>query len=53
MEDVKNKNIYELLEDIDNKLYYLSRHNKNYNKEQYNNILELIDIVDELRERIV
>ena len=52
MGNLKCKAVYELLEDIDDKLYYLSKHNKNYTQEQYYNILDLIDIIEELRERI-
>ena len=53
MEDLKEKNIYDLLNLIDNKLYYLNTHNKNYNKIQYYNINDLIDIIEELKERIL
>lgn len=52
MENLKNKNIKELTEDIDNILYYLHTHNKNYNKKQYENINDLIDLFQELTERI-
>lgn len=43
--EVKSENI---LKEIKDKLYWLSTHNKNYNKEQYNTILDLQDLVDKL-----
>ena len=52
MENLKNKNIDELRKDIDDILYYLYTHNKNYTKKQYNNIGELIDLFQELSNRI-
>ena len=52
MEELKNKSITELIKNIENITYYLYTHNKNYTKEQYNNILDLIDNIDELKERI-
>ena len=52
MENLKNKNIKELIKDIDNILYYLHTYNKNYNKKQYENIDDLIDLFQELTERI-
>ena len=53
MEDLKNKSIVELLKNIDSIIDYLYFHNKNYTKKQYNNILDLIDNIQELRERII
>lgn len=53
MEELKNKNVYELLKNIDDIMYYLSTHNKNYNKKQYENILELNEIIEELKTRIL
>ena len=52
MEELKDKNITELIKNIENITYYLYTHNKNYTKEQYNNILDLIDNIDELKGRI-
>ena len=52
MENLKNKNIKELTKDIDNILYYLHTYNKNYNKKQHENINDLIDLFQELTERI-
>ena len=51
MEDLKNKNINELYQEIDKILYFLSTNNKNYTKKQFNNILNLIDIIVELKDR--
>ena len=52
MEELKNKNVNELIKNIDEKIYFLYTHNKNYTKKQYENILDLIDIIDELKQRI-
>ena len=53
MENLKNKNVYELLENIDKIIDYLYSHNKNYTKQQYYNIIDLIDIVEELKNKIL
>lgn len=52
MKELKEKNVNELLQNIDNIIYFLYTHNKNYTKKQYENILNLIDIIDELKERL-
>lgn len=52
MENLKNKNINELLQNIDDTIDFLYLHNKNYTKMQYFKILDLIDIVQELKERL-
>ena len=52
MKELKEKNVNELLQNIDNIIYFLYTHNKNYTKKQYENILDLIDIMDELKERL-
>lgn len=52
MEELKNKNTVELLKNIDNIIYFLYTHNKNYTKTQYNNIINLIDIIEELKTRL-
>lgn len=52
MENLKNKNIYELLQNIDKITDFLYTHNKNYTKEQYYNILDLIDTIEELKEKL-
>lgn len=52
MENLKNKNINELIENIENITDYLYTHNKNYNKKQYESILDLIDNITELKERL-
>ena len=51
MENLKNKSTNELYQEIDNILYFLSTNNKNYNKKQYENINNLIDIFAELKDR--
>ena len=53
MENLKNKNTIELFEDVDELLYTLLTHNKNYTKEQYNNIIDLVDYIEELKARIL
>ncbi len=53
MKDLKDKSIIELVKDIDNITDFLYRHNKNYNKTQYNYIIDLIDSVEELKTRIL
>lgn len=52
MKELKGKNVNELLQNMDNIIYFLYTHNKNYTKKQYENILDLIDIIDELKERL-
>lgn len=52
MKELKEKNVNELLQNMDNIIYFLYTHNKNYTKKQYENILDLIDIIDELKERL-
>lgn len=52
MKELKEKNVDELLQNMDNIIYFLYTHNKNYTKKQYENILDLIDIIDELKERL-
>ena len=52
MKELKEKNVNELLQNIDNIIHFLYTHNKNYTKKQYENILDLIDIMDELKERL-
>lgn len=52
MEILKEKNVNELLKNVDDIIYFLYTHNKNYTKKQYENILDLIDIIEELKERI-
>lgn len=52
MENLKNKNIDELLQNINDDIDFLYLHNKNYTKKQYLKILNLIDIVQELKERL-
>lgn len=51
MKDLKTKNINELNDEIDNIMYFLLTHNKNYTKEQYFKINELQDILTEIKER--
>lgn len=51
MENLKNKSTNELYQKIDNILYFLSTNNKNYTKKQFNNILNLIDVIVELKDR--
>ena len=51
MEELKSKTITELYKNIDDILYFLYTHNKNYTKKQYNNIIDLVDIIEELKER--
>jgi hypothetical protein len=52
MKVLKEKNVNELLKNVDDIIYFLYTHNKNYTKKQYENILNLIDIIEELKERI-
>lgn len=52
MKELKEKNTNELLQNIDDITYFLYTHNKNYTKKQYEYILDLIDIMDELKERL-
>lgn len=52
MENLKNKNINELIQNIDKITDFLYTHNKNYTKQQYYNILDLVDIMQELKERL-
>lgn len=52
MEGLKNKSIYELLNEIDKQVYYLYAHNKNYTKMQYNTILDLQDYIEELEAKL-
>ena len=52
MKELKEKNVNEFLQNMDNIIYFLYTHNKNYTKKQYENILDLIDIMDELKERL-
>lgn len=52
MKVLKEKNVSELFENVDDIIYFLYTHNKNYTKKQYENILDLIDIIEELKERI-
>ena len=52
MENLRNKTMYELMQNIDDILSYLYLHNKNYTKEQYFKIINLIDITTELKERL-
>lgn len=52
MEELKDKNIYELLNEINKQVYYLYTHNKNYTKMQYNTILDLQDYIEELETRL-
>lgn len=52
MKVLKEKNVNELLKNVDDIIYFLYTHNKNYTKKQYENILDLIDIIEELKERI-
>lgn len=51
MNNLKEKSKIELIENIDNILYYLYTHNKNYTKQQYYKISDLIDIIEELKAR--
>lgn len=51
MNKFKNKNINELIKNIDEKIDFLYRHNKNYTKKQYENIIDLVDIIEELKQR--
>lgn len=53
MKDLKDKNTIELIKSIDNIVDFLYRHNKNYNKAQYNYIIDLIDNIEELKTRIL
>lgn len=52
MEELKEKNTYDLLKDMDTMLYYLYTHNKNYTKEQMYKISDLVDYVAELENRL-
>lgn len=52
MGNYKGKTKKELLQKLDDIIYFLYTHNKNYTKKQYESILDLIDIVDELKERL-
>lgn len=52
MKVLKEKNVNELFKNVDDIIYSLYTHNKNYTKKQYENILDLIDIIEELKERI-
>ena len=52
MENLENKNIMELITEMENKIDFLYRNNKNYNKKQYYIILDLVDIVEELKNRL-
>lgn len=52
MKVLKEKNVSELFENVDDIIYFLYTHNKNYTKKQYENILDLINIIEELKERI-
>ena len=52
MEYLKSKNIIELIKDIESITDFLYTHNKNYTKEQYNNIINLIDNIEELKTRL-
>lgn len=52
MKELKRQNVNELLQDIDNIIHFLYTHNKNYTKKQYENILDLIDTIEELKERL-
>lgn len=52
MKELKKQNVNELLQNIDNIIYFLYTHNKNYTKKQYEKILDLIDIIEELKERL-
>jgi hypothetical protein len=36
------------LKDVKEMIYYLKTHNRNYNKEQYNKIIEIDEILEEL-----
>ena len=51
MNELKEKSILELYNMIDNILYFLSTHNKNYTKKQYENILLMSDIISEIKDR--
>ena len=51
MENLKNKNINELLQNIDKIIDFLYTHNKNYTKQQYYSIIDLVDIIEELKGR--
>lgn len=51
MENLKNKSTNELYKNVDDILFFLSTHNKNYNKKQYEKINDLIDIFTELKDR--
>jgi len=53
MKDLKEKSMIELIKNIDNITDFLYRHNKNYNKTQYNYIIDLIDNIEELKTRIL
>ena len=52
MKELKKQNVNELLQNIDNIIYFLYTHNKNYTKKQNEKILDLIDIIEELKERL-
>lgn len=52
MENLKNKNINELLQNIDKIIDFLYTHNKNYTKQQYYSIIDLVDIIEELKGRL-
>ena len=52
MKVLKEKNVNELFKNVDDIIYFLYTHNKNYTKKQYENMLDLIDIIEELKERI-
>lgn len=51
MNELKEKSIIELYDMVDNILYFLSTHNKNYTKKQYKNILLISDIITEIKDR--
>lgn len=51
MENLKNKTTKELYSQIDDVLYFLLTHNKNYNKKQFEKIDKLNDIITELKDR--
>lgn len=48
----KDKNILELFEKIDDQLYYLLTHNKNYTKLQMGKLVDIDDLLQEIKERI-
>lgn len=51
MENLKEEKTINLYNKIDDVLYYLTTHNKNYTKEQYSKILLLDEIISELKNR--